>query len=193
MCACTCAVPVDRTSSSPCTQSFLLWDFICPRTTWGQVFRLRFWIALVRVSVLRHSEPLRHFPATLPRGGAHLCTALFSRIVCRLNDATGYRVQEAQVEVCVRDCIHQDYKAVSTKAFIFVVSGTYFPPDTFVSILFHHPAAPTDGFFFPVSIFHPCAAFRGAAVRRNEDHHRRKPPERRQRRVRQDRTSLLPF
>lgn len=46
----------------------------------------------------------------------------FSRIVCRLNDATGYRVQEAQVEVCVRDCIHQDYKAVSTKAFTFVVS-----------------------------------------------------------------------
>lgn len=42
--------------------------------------------------------------------------------MCRLNDATGYRVQEAQVEVCVRDCIHQDYKAVSTKAFIFVVS-----------------------------------------------------------------------
>ncbi|TKS70877.1 Plexin-A1 Semaphorin receptor NOV [Collichthys lucidus] len=42
------------------------------------------------------------------------------QIVCRLNDATGYRVQEAQVEVCVRDCIHQDYKAVSTKAFIFV-------------------------------------------------------------------------
>lgn len=43
------------------------------------------------------------------------------RIVCRLNDATGYRVQDAQVEVCVRDCIHPDYKAVSTKAFTFVV------------------------------------------------------------------------
>uniref|UniRef100_A0A8D3C6W5 Plexin-A1 n=1 Tax=Scophthalmus maximus TaxID=52904 RepID=A0A8D3C6W5_SCOMX len=42
------------------------------------------------------------------------------QIVCRLNDATGYRVQEAQVEVCVRDCIHPDYKAVSTKAFTFV-------------------------------------------------------------------------
>lgn len=54
----------------------------------------------------------------------HLSTAafLFLRIVCRLNDATGYRVQEAQVEVCVRDCIHPDYKAVSTKAFTFVVS-----------------------------------------------------------------------
>uniref|UniRef100_A0A4W6C4L4 Plexin A1 n=1 Tax=Lates calcarifer TaxID=8187 RepID=A0A4W6C4L4_LATCA len=42
------------------------------------------------------------------------------QIVCRLNDATGYRVQEAQVEVCVRDCIHPDYKAISTKAFTFV-------------------------------------------------------------------------
>lgn len=46
----------------------------------------------------------------------------FVRIVCRLNDATGYRVQEAQVEVCVRDCLHLDYKAISTKAFTFVVS-----------------------------------------------------------------------
>lgn len=45
------------------------------------------------------------------------------RIVCRLNDATGYRVQDAQVEVCVRDCIHPDYKAVSSKAFTFVVSA----------------------------------------------------------------------
>lgn len=60
----------------------------------------------------------------------------FSRIVCRLNDATGYRVQEAQVEVCVRDCIHQDYKAVSSKAFTFVVSRTYFPPDTLASLPF---------------------------------------------------------
>ncbi|XP_056293338.1 plexin-A1-like [Pseudoliparis swirei] len=42
------------------------------------------------------------------------------QIVCRLNDATGYRVQEAQVEVCVRDCNNPDYKAVSTKAFTFV-------------------------------------------------------------------------
>ncbi|XP_060926482.1 plexin-A1-like [Limanda limanda] len=42
------------------------------------------------------------------------------QIVCRLNDATGYRVQEAQVEVCVRDCIHPDYKAISTKPFTFV-------------------------------------------------------------------------
>uniref|UniRef100_A0A7N8Y9A6 Plexin-A1 n=1 Tax=Mastacembelus armatus TaxID=205130 RepID=A0A7N8Y9A6_9TELE len=42
------------------------------------------------------------------------------QIVCRLNDATGYRVQEAQVEVCVRDCLHPDYKAISTKAFTFV-------------------------------------------------------------------------
>ena len=55
----------------------------------------------------------------------HLSTSVFHfvfRIVCRLNDATGYRVQEAQVEVCVRDCIHPDYKAISTKAFTFVVS-----------------------------------------------------------------------
>ncbi|KAF6731883.1 Plexin-A1 [Oryzias melastigma] len=42
------------------------------------------------------------------------------QIVCRLNDATGYRVQEAHVEVCVRDCLHADYKTVSTKAFTFV-------------------------------------------------------------------------
>lgn len=48
------------------------------------------------------------------------------RIVCKLNDATGYRVQEAQVEVCVRDCIHPDYKAVSSKAFTFVVSLSVF-------------------------------------------------------------------
>lgn len=43
------------------------------------------------------------------------------RIVCRLADATGYRVQEAQVEVCVRDC-QPEYRAVSPKAFTFVVS-----------------------------------------------------------------------
>lgn len=60
--------------------------------------------------------------------GSHLSTSVcpFFRIVCRLNDATGYRVQEAQVEVCVRDCIHPDYKAVSTKAFTFVVSVCVF-------------------------------------------------------------------
>uniref|UniRef100_A0A8C7ZHA8 Plexin-A1 n=1 Tax=Oryzias sinensis TaxID=183150 RepID=A0A8C7ZHA8_9TELE len=42
------------------------------------------------------------------------------RIVCQLNDATGYRVQHAQVEVCVRDCLHPDYKTVSAKPFTFV-------------------------------------------------------------------------
>ncbi|KAI7794358.1 putative plexin-A1-like [Triplophysa rosa] len=41
------------------------------------------------------------------------------RIVCMLNDATGYRVQEAQVEVCVRDCL-ADYRALSPRAFTFV-------------------------------------------------------------------------
>ncbi|KAG7239845.1 hypothetical protein INR49_030558 [Caranx melampygus] len=41
------------------------------------------------------------------------------RIVCKLNDATGYRVQEAQVEVCVRDCIN-DYRALSPRPFTFV-------------------------------------------------------------------------
>ncbi|KAM3871918.1 plexin-A1-like [Diretmus argenteus] len=41
------------------------------------------------------------------------------RIVCLLNDATGYRVQEAQVEVCVRDCFN-DYKALSPRPFTFV-------------------------------------------------------------------------
>lgn len=44
------------------------------------------------------------------------------RIVCRVADATGYRVQEAQVEVCVRDC-QPEYRAVSPKAFTFVVSA----------------------------------------------------------------------
>uniref|UniRef100_A0A6Q2ZP96 Plexin-A1 n=1 Tax=Esox lucius TaxID=8010 RepID=A0A6Q2ZP96_ESOLU len=41
------------------------------------------------------------------------------RIVCLLNDATGYRVQEANVEVCVRDCL-ADYRALSPRAFTFV-------------------------------------------------------------------------
>ncbi|XP_030623517.1 plexin-A1 [Chanos chanos] len=41
------------------------------------------------------------------------------RIVCQLNDATGYRVQDAQVEVCVRDC-QADYRALSPRAFTFV-------------------------------------------------------------------------
>uniref|UniRef100_A0AAR2IVF5 Sema domain-containing protein n=1 Tax=Pygocentrus nattereri TaxID=42514 RepID=A0AAR2IVF5_PYGNA len=41
------------------------------------------------------------------------------RIVCQLNDATGYRVQDAQVEVCVRDCL-ADYRALSPRAFTFV-------------------------------------------------------------------------
>ncbi|TRY66611.1 hypothetical protein DNTS_021975, partial [Danionella cerebrum] len=41
------------------------------------------------------------------------------KIVCLLNDATGYRVQEAQVEVCVRDCL-ADYRALSPRAFTFV-------------------------------------------------------------------------
>uniref|UniRef100_A0A8C5BB53 Plexin A1b n=1 Tax=Gadus morhua TaxID=8049 RepID=A0A8C5BB53_GADMO len=42
------------------------------------------------------------------------------QIVCRLADATGYSVQDARVEVCVRDCIHPDYKATSVKSFTFV-------------------------------------------------------------------------
>uniref|UniRef100_A0A6Q2ZBX7 Plexin-A1 n=1 Tax=Esox lucius TaxID=8010 RepID=A0A6Q2ZBX7_ESOLU len=42
------------------------------------------------------------------------------QIVCKLADATGYRVQEAHVEVCVRDCTHAEYKAISPKAFTFV-------------------------------------------------------------------------
>ncbi|XP_059353725.1 plexin-A1b [Carassius carassius] len=41
------------------------------------------------------------------------------QIVCRLADATGYRLQDAQVEVCVRDCL-PEYRAVSPKAFTFV-------------------------------------------------------------------------
>lgn len=49
-----------------------------------------------------------------------LLNHLFYRIVCLLNDATGYRVQEAQVEVCVRDCVN-DYRALSPRPFTFVV------------------------------------------------------------------------
>ncbi|XP_053704839.1 plexin-A1-like isoform X2 [Synchiropus splendidus] len=41
------------------------------------------------------------------------------RIVCLLNDATSYRVQEAQAEVCVRDCVN-DYRALSPRPFTFV-------------------------------------------------------------------------
>ncbi|XP_075882719.1 plexin-A1-like isoform X2 [Nelusetta ayraudi] len=41
------------------------------------------------------------------------------RIVCLLNDATNFRVQEAQVEVCVRDCVN-DYRALSPRPFTFV-------------------------------------------------------------------------
>ncbi|XP_041655244.1 plexin-A1-like isoform X1 [Cheilinus undulatus] len=41
------------------------------------------------------------------------------RIVCLLKDATSYRVQEAQVEVCVRDCVN-DYRALSPRPFTFV-------------------------------------------------------------------------
>uniref|UniRef100_A0A8C9SSD8 Plexin A1 n=1 Tax=Scleropages formosus TaxID=113540 RepID=A0A8C9SSD8_SCLFO len=44
------------------------------------------------------------------------------QIVCKLDDATGHRVQEAQVEVCVRDC-QPDYRAVSAKTFSFPSHG----------------------------------------------------------------------
>ena len=54
-----------------------------------------------------------------------LTNSLSLRIVCKLADATGYRVQEAHVEVCVRDCTHADYKAISPKAFTFVVSPNH--------------------------------------------------------------------
>uniref|UniRef100_A0A6Q2X5U8 Plexin-A1 n=1 Tax=Esox lucius TaxID=8010 RepID=A0A6Q2X5U8_ESOLU len=49
----------------------------------------------------------------------HPINPLLDRIVCLLNDATGYRVQEANVEVCVRDCL-ADYRALSPRAFTFV-------------------------------------------------------------------------
>ncbi|XP_072571531.1 plexin-A1-like [Paramormyrops kingsleyae] len=41
------------------------------------------------------------------------------QIVCELTDATGYRVQDAPVEVCVRDC-QPEYRTLSHKAFTFV-------------------------------------------------------------------------
>ncbi|XP_034551777.1 plexin-A1-like [Notolabrus celidotus] len=40
-------------------------------------------------------------------------------VMCLLKDATSYRVQEAQVEVCVRDCVN-DYRALSPRPFTFV-------------------------------------------------------------------------
>lgn len=55
---------------------------------------------------------------TLPLSSPTVCP-LF-RIVCLLNDATNFRVQEAQVEVCVRDCVN-DYRALSPRPFTFVV------------------------------------------------------------------------
>lgn len=48
------------------------------------------------------------------------------RIVCQLADATGYRVHEAPVEVCVRDC-QPEYRAVSPRSFTFVVSRGWHP------------------------------------------------------------------
>ncbi|KAJ8260045.1 hypothetical protein GJAV_G00176440 [Gymnothorax javanicus] len=42
------------------------------------------------------------------------------QIVCQLADATGYRVQEAKVEVCVQQSCDSDYRAVSPKSFTFV-------------------------------------------------------------------------
>ncbi|TMS16150.1 Plexin-A1 [Larimichthys crocea] len=53
------------------------------------------------------------------------------RIVCLLNDATSYRVQEAQVEVCVRDCVN-DYRALSPRPFTFV--GSYLNAGSYVSV-----------------------------------------------------------
>ncbi|XP_039628662.1 plexin-A1-like isoform X1 [Polypterus senegalus] len=46
------------------------------------------------------------------------------RIVCIIEDATGYRIQDAHVEVCVRDC-SMDYRAVSQKTFTFVTPNFF--------------------------------------------------------------------
>lgn len=174
------------TSPSPCTPSLVWWTSTCPCATWSHVSGSL--ISPVQMLRLRPLPTSGTFP---PDSDAHLCTASFRRIVCRLNDATGYRVQEAQVEVCVRDCIHQDYKAVSTKAFTFVVSRTRWPPHTPVSVFLFSPS--TDASVFPVSVLHAGAAVHGAPVGRDQDHHRGEPPERGQRRLRQDRPSLLPL
>ncbi|GLD74938.1 plexin-A1-like protein [Lates japonicus] len=69
-----------------------------------------------------HSVPALRFNSTSIQcqkttGGLYAMSWL--RIVCLLNDATGYRVQEAQVEVCVRDCVN-DYRALSPRPFTFV-------------------------------------------------------------------------
>lgn len=66
-----------------------------------------------------------------------LCLSLLlsiNRIVCLLNDATGYRVQEAQVEVCVRDCVN-DYRALSPRPFTFVVRTTQADMSSRVAVL----------------------------------------------------------
>lgn len=144
------------------------------------------------------------------------------RIVCRLADATGYRVQEAQVEVCVRDCL-PEYRAVSPKAFTFVVSlvsrWCRFGQENCSRIDVTHKtrreqllwclencklnAWNSKGFFqlkwfhfihsCPVAVLHARAAVIRSDLRRNENHHSRQPSECGQRRLHQDRTQHLPL
>lgn len=113
------------------------------------------------------------------------------RIVCRLADATGYRVQEAQVEVCVRDCL-PEYRAVSPKAFTFVVSLVSrwhrFGQETTHKLMSHIRLMSC-----PVAILHAGAAVIRSDLRRNENHHSRQPSECGQCRLHQDRTQHLPL
>uniref|UniRef100_A0A674NMX2 Plexin A1b n=1 Tax=Takifugu rubripes TaxID=31033 RepID=A0A674NMX2_TAKRU len=92
-----------------------------------------------------HPKIIKLHPETGPRQGGTMLTITGENLGLQFKDIqNGVRIgkvacipQEdqyisaehvafhfAQVEVCVRDCIHQDYKAVSTKAFTFVVSRT---------------------------------------------------------------------
>lgn len=77
---------------------------------------VRVYILVVILVLEQHPDPL-----TLSFFSINLFKLSIHRIVCLLNDATGYRVQEAQVEVCVRDCVN-DYRALSPRPFTFVVS-----------------------------------------------------------------------
>jgi len=74
------------------------------------------------VRVILCPVPLNSFGWPWPLSFPPSLQLSLHRIVCLLNDATSYRVQEAQVEVCVRDCVN-DYRALSPRPFTFVVSA----------------------------------------------------------------------
>lgn len=144
-------------------------------------------------------ECQRPNPPTL----SHFLSLSFFRIVCRLADATGYRVQDSHVEVCVRDCL-PEYRAVSPKAFTFVVSQKYARVIIKINIL-HKQRLFSFVLSFKseikflllslclVSVLHTCGSLIRSNFRRYQNHNSRQPSERRQRRIHQDRTQYLPL